>query len=253
MKLIDVHKQFNTADKCLDYLERMRWPGGICCISCGVLGRISKFTTSETKRKRYSKKLRKTVEVPVPSRRVYQCLECGHQFTATAGTIFHDSHLPLEKWFLAIALICEAKKGISANQIKRHLGCNYRTAWHLCHRIREAMQEGGVLNGPVVEADETYLSPKKPRKGRPQRKKQGHDVVLGIVERGGRLRLVPVADAKMVSLEPELVAHVGPDALLQTDMSLAHGIIGERRFPGRHRMIDPHNGLRARREPYKYD
>src|SRR5271168_4380641 len=128
MKLIDVHKQFNSQAKCLDYLEAMRWPGGVCCVECGSL-KVSKITRKAGKNK---------------NTRLYQCLEkeCGHQFTATSGTIFHDSHLPLEKWFLAIALICEGKKSISANQMKRHLGVNYRTAWHLCHRIREAMQDG---------------------------------------------------------------------------------------------------------------
>ncbi len=84
--------------------------------------------------------------------RIYQCLEkeCGKQFSATSGTIFNDTHLGLAKWFLAIAVIREAKKGMSACQLQRHLGVNYRTAWHLAHRIREAMQEeGGLLTGVV--------------------------------------------------------------------------------------------------------
>ena len=104
--------------------------------------------------------------------RIYQCLEkeCRKQFSTTSGTIFNDTHLGLEKWFLAIALICEAKKGISAKQVERHLAVNYRTAWHLCHRIRAAMLDGGLLTGEV-EADETYLGAHKPRKGRPYVKK----------------------------------------------------------------------------------
>ena len=143
MKLIDVTRQFNTSDKCLDYLETMRWPTGVCCIACGSLkvSRITRETKSKNKRTR-----------------IYQCLEkeCQHQFSPTAGTIFHDSHLPLEKWFMAIAIICEAKKGVSACQMQRHLGINYRTAWHLCHRIRAAMNEDNlVLDAPAVEVDET--------------------------------------------------------------------------------------------------
>lgn len=89
-----------------------------------------------------------------------------------------------------------------------------------------------------MEADKTYFSPKKPRKGNPKPKKQEPDVVLGMIERGGRLRFVPMKDAKMASIEPHLLKHVGPDALLQTDMSLVYGTIGRKRFPGRHRMID---------------
>src|SRR5665213_3433804 len=197
MKLIDVHKQFNTEDKCLDYIENMRWPSGVCCIKCGSLN-VSKITREAKGRNK--------------RKRIYQCLEkeCKHQFSATSGTIFADTHLALEKWFLAIALVCEAKKGISACQVQRHLGVNYRTAWHLCHRIRAAMVDGGLLGG-VIEADETYLGPRKPRKGRPYVKKDQKDVVLGMIERGGRLRLVPVANAKMEIIGPALQANISPD------------------------------------------
>jgi transposase-like protein len=224
MKLIDVHKQFQTDDQCLDYIEKMRWPNGeMCCVHCGEIGRVSKITRETGKNKRT---------------RIYQCLACGKQFSATSGTIFNDTHLPLTKWFLAIALICEAKKGVSAKQLQRHLGVNYRTAWHLAHRIREAMQdEGGILSG-VVEADQTFMTPRKPRKGNPKVKNPNRDAVLGMIERGGKLKLIPIADAKLTSIEPPLLKNVSPEATLQTDMSLVHGIIGERHFPGRHRMID---------------
>jgi transposase-like protein len=147
MKTIDVTRQFSTEDKCLDYLENMRWPNGeIGCVHCGEIGRISKIT-----REKKGKNQRA---------RIYQCLACGKQFSATSGTIFADSHLSLTKWFLAIALICEAKKGMSAKQLERHLGVNYRTAWHLAHRIREAMQDGADLLTGVVEADHTYMTPR---------------------------------------------------------------------------------------------
>ena len=141
MRMIDVTKRFATEDQCLDYLEQMRWPNGLCCVHCGVtnVSKIIREATGKNKRTR-----------------IYQCLEkeCGKQFSATSGTIFSDTHLPLTKWFLAIALICEAKKGMSAKQLERHLGVNYRTAWHLAHRIREAMQDGGGLLTGVVETDE---------------------------------------------------------------------------------------------------
>jgi transposase-like protein len=224
MKLIDVTRQFSTDDKCLDYLEQMRWPNGVCCVHCGVLN-VSKIT-----REKKGKNQRT---------RIYQCLEkeCGKQFSATSGTIFNDTHLPLTKWFLAIAFICEAKKGMSALQVQRHLGVNYRTAWHLCHRIREAMKEGGLLTG-VVEADETYMSRRKPRKGKPYVKKDKRDVVLGMIERGGRLRLVPIADAKIEIIEPVLEQHISPDATLQTDGHPTYAIISERKWVGRHQVID---------------
>ena len=223
MKLIDVTRQFSTEDKCLDYLERMRWPAGVCCVHCGVMN-VSTITRTAGKNKRV---------------RIYECLEkeCGKQFSATSGTIFNDTHLPLTKWFLAIAMICEAKKGMSAKQLERHLGVNYRTAWHLCHRIREAMQDGGDLLTGVVEADETYMTPKKPRKGRPYVKKDKRDVVLGMIERGGKLRLVPIADAKIEIIEPVLDKHISPDATLQTDGHPTYSIISQRKFAA-HQVID---------------
>ena len=98
MKLIDVSKAFQTDEQCLAYLEKMRWPDGVRCPICGAK-EVSKVTRkSQTKNKRAQ---------------IYQCLEktCQQQFSATAGTIFHDSHLPLVKWFMAIALMIDAKRG----------------------------------------------------------------------------------------------------------------------------------------------
>jgi transposase-like protein len=230
MRMIDVTKRFATEDQCLDYLEQMRWPNGLCCVHCGVtnVSKIIREATGKNKRTR-----------------IYQCLEkeCGKQFSATSGTIFSDTHLPLTKWFLAIALICEAKKGMSAKQLERHLGVNYRTAWHLAHRIREAMQDGGGLLTGVVETDETYLTPKKPRKGKPYVKKEKRDIVLGMIERGGKLRLIPISDAKREIIEPVIVKHIDPNATLQTDAHPTYEIIAQRR-PGDHRIIN-HNSSYA--------
>ena len=175
----------------------MRWPDedSMYCRrkGCGVVGKshFTSFTTNETERQRYSKKTGKMRTVRVPSRRLMQCKECGYQFSVKVDTVFHDSHLPLDKWFAAVALMLEAKKGISAMQVCRHLGVdpekNYKTVWYLCHRIREAMIEAGFLTGEV-EADETYMTPRKPRKGRPYVKDGNRSVVVGMIERGGRLR-----------------------------------------------------------------
>src|SRR5882724_8208137 len=220
MNLIEVVSKFRSEADCLDYLEAVRWPSGVCCLKCGITDngddiRIMKFTTSATTRKRTNKK-GETRMLVVPSRRLYECKDCGYQFSATTGTVFHDSHLPLKLWFMAIGLIVEAKKGMSALQVARHLRMekSYKTVWYLCHRIREAMQEGASLLTGVVEVDETYLAPKKPRKGRPYVKKEKHDIVLGIRQRYGKLRLMPIADAKMSEIEPLLMKHISPNATL---------------------------------------
>jgi transposase-like protein len=225
MKLIDVTRQFKTDDDCLDYIEKMRWPNGeLACVHCGEVGRVSRIVR-QTKSKNQRNRL-------------FQCLACEKQFSATSGTIFNDTHLPLTKWFMAIALICEAKKGISAKQVERHLGVNYRTAWHLCHRIREAMKEGTLLSG-AVEADETYMSRRKPRKGKPYVQKETKDVVLGMVERGGKLRLIPVKDAKMESIGPELSKHISPDVeTIYTDAAATYAIYLSKNFSGKHKTIN---------------
>lgn len=149
MNVIETTKAFATDEQCLAYLENRRWPNGVRCPICGAK-EVSKITRkTEGKNKRAQ---------------IYQCLEktCNSQFSATNGTIFHDSHLPLCKWFMAIALLVDAKKSMSALQLQRHLGINYRTAWYMAHRIREAMTEG---DGPklegVVEVDEVYLGGKQ--------------------------------------------------------------------------------------------
>lgn len=225
MTLIDTAAKFKTEDDCLDYLEAIRWPKSeIGCVHCGEIGRISKIT-----RESHGKNKRS---------RLYQCLACKKQFSVTSGTIFHDSHLPLVKWFTVISLFCDAKKGVSACQIQRHIGGSYRTSWYLAHRIREAMKQGRDLLTGVVETDETYLSPRKPRKGNPKPKNPNRDVVLGMVERGGKLRLVPIKDSKMRIIEPHMMRHISPDAFLQTDQAAIYSIIGSRKFKGRHRMIN---------------
>ena len=146
MNLIDVTRELGTEDESFAFLEKQRWPDGVRCAICGN-NRISRII-----RKSQTKNVRKNL---------YQCLEptCKQQFSVTSGTIFHDSRIPLSKWFMAISLVMDAKKGISAKQLQQHLGLgSYQTAWHMTHRIREAMQDtsGFKLTG-IVEIDETYI------------------------------------------------------------------------------------------------
>jgi len=200
MNLLDIHKELNTEEKCLTFLEHMRWPEGVRCVACESL-RISRITAKG--------KLNKKTGKRSPDRKLYQCNDCRFQFTATTGTVYHDTHLPLTHWFLAIALITESKKGISANQLKRALGVNYRTAWYLAHRIRKAMVEANPpkLTG-VVELDETYIGGKQ--KGRQNRLKN-KEVVMGIRERGGDLRLIHIEDNSTNSLWAQIKQNVDPN------------------------------------------
>src|SRR4030066_312156 len=127
--------KFHSDDSCRQALVELRWPDGVTCPRCEGKSIRNSYTRDQ-----------------------YDCASCGYQFSVTAGTIFHDSHLPLKKWFVATYLMVESKKGISANQMKRTLSVSYRTAWYLCHRIRAAMttEIGKQLKG-IVEVDETWV------------------------------------------------------------------------------------------------
>ena len=165
MNLIKLMDDFASEDKCREVLKELRWPNGVSCIRCG------------------STHIRHTA-----ARDVFDCGGCGYEFTVTAGTMLHDSHLPLKKWFLAIYLLTESKKGISALQLKRTLSVAYRTAWYLCHRIRAAMEEAYPvpLRG-IIEIDETFIGGKVRGKGRGF--KDNKTAVVGAVQRGGKIVL----------------------------------------------------------------
>src|SRR5208282_1977124 len=115
------------------------------------------------------------------------CSECSYQFSVMTGTIFNDSHLALPLWFMAVLLLCEAKKSMSALQLKRtiwgqHKG-SYKTAWYLCHRIRAAMSEVRTMMDGTVEVDETYIGGRA--KGVGSGNKDNKSAVIGIIQRGG--------------------------------------------------------------------
>ena len=138
MNLIDVTKKFATPEARNDFLEAMRWPNGVTCLACDSK-RVSKYHTAASSRTRKNSKTGAEEIKPVPPRILYLCLDCAEHFSVTEGTIFNDTHLDLEKWFMAVALMVNAKKGLSAKQLQRDLKMAYKTAWYLSHRIRKAM------------------------------------------------------------------------------------------------------------------
>jgi transposase-like protein len=194
LDLCSLIEDFGSEEKCRTYLERLRWPKGILCPSCG------------------SDKISRIV-----ARNQFDCDACRYQFSATAGTIFHDTHLPLWKWFLATYLLCESRKGMSANQLKRMLKVTYKTAWYLSHRIRAAMVETAPKKlGGTVEIDETYIGG-KPRKWRNRSEKQ---VVIGIRKRNGDLRMIRAKDATSATIRDIIGEHIGEDVeVIMTDES----------------------------------
>jgi ISXO2-like transposase domain/Transposase zinc-ribbon domain len=221
MNLVTVTKEFRTDDDCRAYLEKVRWPKGVRCERCDG-AKVNRMSVPQTRRKVTS------------TREVLECASCHYQFSVTAGTVFHDSHLPLTTWFMVVAMMCEAKKGVSANQVKRHFGIQYRTAWYLCHRIRKAMEAGNIFGklgggGKIVEADETYIGGKydKRRKRGPY-EKQG---VMGIVERGGKIRTELISTPSKAVLIGKIREHVAQDVkIVMTDEATAYQKLGQH-FP----------------------
>ena len=189
MNLIDVAKQFGTPEACNDFLESMRWPDGVTCLECNSK-KVSKYIKQAGSRIRLNTKTGKREEKAVPARILYACLECKFQFSVTTGTVFHDTHLTLGKWYMATALMVNAKKGLSALQLKRDIKVAYKTAWYLSHRIRKAMglieaADDTMLTG-AIEADETIIGSQK-RDKRRKRPKYSKTPVFPVVERDGRV------------------------------------------------------------------
>ena len=191
MFLSDLLVRYNTDDKCREYLEELRWPKGPKCPKCESTD-ITRISTRQS---------------------VLRCKSCQQQFTVTVDTIFHDSHLPLTKWFVAVLLMCEAKKGMSALQMKRTLGMAYQTAWYLCMRIRQAMAtangEKPKLSG-IVEMDETYVGGKM-KGGKRGRGSENKQIVIGIRQRGGQLRLFKASDVSAETLSQYIKENVDDD------------------------------------------
>jgi transposase-like protein len=191
--LIDVINLFDTDDKCRELLVRLRWPNGVECVRCK--GAVVELETVK---------------------QLFYCKGCDYQFTVTAGTIFNDSHLPLQKWFLATLLLCEAKKGMSALQLKRTIWGNnkgsYKTAWYLCHRIRAAMKEveRPMMDG-TVEVDETYLGGKQHTYSKAGYGDSNKQIVVGIRQRGGDLRFFHAQDVKAGTLAQYVRENVSED------------------------------------------
>jgi transposase-like protein len=181
MNIIDIQKKFNTKKKCIAFLEKKKW------------GRVpvSPFTGNKNVTKREG-----TI--------YYHCNTTNRDFTVLHDTIFEASKMPLPKWFMLIALMLNAKKGISSAQISRQLGITYKSAWYACMRVRCAMVDDGELLEGILEMDETYIGGKPRRRGvkvdpsianlttvSTQKPKRGRGTdkipVVGIVERGGKV------------------------------------------------------------------
>src|SRR3954453_14278432 len=205
---------FHDEDAARRHFEAQRWPDGPICPHCGVVGNATELKGKSTR----------------PG--VYKCKDCRKPFTATIGTLYERSHIPIHKWLLATRLLCASKKGMSAHQLWRQLGFgSYRTAWFMAHRIREGMREAHIpepLGGEdkFVETDETFVGGKA--KNRAYAKTlPSHEPVVALVERKGRVASFHVPNVNAANLKPIVKEQISPKSHLRTDESGVYTEIGK--------------------------
>lgn len=203
-------KYFADEEVCVQYVAKLRWPDGAVCPRC------------EGREHSYLK-----------TRRIWKCKSCKRQFSVKVGSIFEDSPIGLDKWLAAIWLIANSKNGISSHELGRALGITQKSAWFVLHRIRLAMQVGSFDNcGGELEVDESFIGGRARNMHRDVRKRRitgtgGKDKakVVGVLQRGGRVRAHVVPDTKRVTLTGHIRTHIKPGATIYTDtLASYHGL-----------------------------
>jgi transposase-like protein len=209
--LVEAIRYFSDLDVATDYIAKLRWPQGPICPRCGGLEH-SYLTT----------------------RRIWKCKACKRQFSVKLGTVFEDSPLGLDKWLPAVWLAANSKNGISSHELGRALGITQKSAWFMLHRIRLAMRSGSFekLSG-TVEVDETFIGGKARNMHKAERARKIHGTgivdkttVLGMIERGGRVRAEVVPDTKKSTLQSRVREQVEPRSAIFTDANYAYAGLG---------------------------
>jgi transposase-like protein len=217
---------FNDEAAAWKHFEAIRWPNGPVCPHCTSVDHADPIVGKTARRG------------------LYRCraVSCRGQFTATVGTVFERSHIPMHKWLLATHLMTSSKKGISAHQLYRNLGFgSYRTAWFMAHRIREAMgddshkAEGGLGGaGKAVEVDETYVGGKT--KNRAFKDPSDKKTVDSLVEKDGRVASFHVPNVTAATVREVITTNVHRGSTLHTDEANVYPSVGKE-YAG-HKSVD---------------
>lgn len=200
---------FSDPQRCFDYAVKLRWPDGkVTCPRCDSDSHYF-----------------------IKTRRIWLCRGCNKQFTVKVGTIFEDSPLGMDKWMAAYWMLCNCKNGISSMEVHRALGITQKTAWFMLQRLRLALQDDffGSKLGGEVEVDETFIGGKARNMHVSERKRRitgtgGKDktAVMGILERGGKVRTTVVSNRRKKVLQDEVRKHVTAGAALYSDALLSY-------------------------------
>ncbi|MGD9535851.1 MAG: IS1595 family transposase [Alphaproteobacteria bacterium] len=216
MNTIQLARYFSDEAAAIEFIEAQMWPEGPVCPHCGSVDRVYVLKGVKDKKGRERLGLKK-------------CGACRKQFTVRVGTIFEDSHIPLNKWLYAIHMMCSSRKGVSANQLMRELGISYKAAWFMCHRVREAMKAEPMRSllgsgGGVVEIDETYVGGKASNNRHKARTaKAGKKVaVMTLVDREGEARTFVIPNAKKQTLQTIARPIVDKSATIVTDAHMSY-------------------------------
>ena len=208
LNLVELAQQYSDEDKARALLESMLWPNGTVCPHCKNDGK-AKAISAVKPRLTGGTRIRKGL---------YFCGVCRKQFTVTVGTVMEATHIPLNKWVMAMFILCASKKSISSHQLHRMLKVTYKTAWFLSHRIRYAMGPDNANDtklAGIVEVDETYVGGKGDLKTVSLRKTP----VVALIERGGQMRTKVVSNVTQKNLRTVITECVSTDATLNTDES----------------------------------
>ncbi len=242
-------KYFKDEKAAFLHLEGVLWADGVVCPHCGTVDKAGRLNGVKGKNGKVRLGL-------------WKCYakECRKQFTVRVGTVFESAHIPLTKMLQAVYLLCASKKGISAHQLHRTLEVDYKSAWFLCHRIREAMRDGTLAPmggaGSFVEVDETmfgHMQGMSGRKARALGKLKSattyRNIVLTLVERGGSARSFHVEGTRVNDVLPIIRQNVARESAMMTDEASWYRWVGKE-FAS-HDAVDHSSKEYVRRDAYK--
>ena len=201
ISIMELLRKFPDEATATKWLEKTLWGDKPTCTHCGTQDDVS-----VSKAKKFT----------------YWCKHCRKQFTVKTGTVMHGSNIPANYWLIAIYYMATARKSISSLQLSKELELTQKSAWYLMHRIRKACEQGSFKLVNEVEIDETYIGGKETNKHNSKKLKSGRgtvgkQAVLGMCERAGRVKAMPVAGTDMQTLQTKINQNVEPDATLYTD------------------------------------